>query len=90
MSSPEKPVPSYPNPLRGRSGIECIYARLRNDCIELETILEKASQGNSSVSERNLKRLDKSVTVMKVGFKIMKKAIRKINEERKPQLKSVG
>lgn len=50
------------------------YDRLRADCESLERLLES---NPCNLDEKALKRADKAVTVMKVGFKILKKAIKK-------------
>lgn len=60
--------------------IEQAYDALRFHCELLEEILEANAQG---LSDKTLKRSDKAVTVMKVGFKILKKAINKQHELRK-------
>lgn len=60
------------------------YAELRGHCNVLEHLLEQNREG---LDERTLKRIDKAVTVMKVGFKIMKKALR---EKAKPKLRVVA
>jgi hypothetical protein len=49
------------------------YEALRFHCARLEELLEANPHG---LDEQALKRSDKAVTVMKVGFKILKKAIR--------------
>jgi hypothetical protein len=48
------------------------YADLRRACSKLEKRI-----GKVDLSEKELKRLDKAITTMKVGFKIAKKVIRK-------------
>ena len=62
--------------------IAAAYRKLRQDASHLEkvlqTITEQAIDDRRQVepeimSEKELKRLDKAVTVMKVGFKIVKK-----------------
>jgi prefoldin subunit 5 len=60
--------------------IAAAYRKLRQDASHLEkvlqTITDSASMGcttNDTLTEKELKRLDKAVTVMKVGFKIVKK-----------------
>lgn len=54
--------------------IEEAYEGLRFHCARLEELLETNPSG---MDEKALKRSDKAVTVMKVGFKILKKAMRK-------------
>lgn len=56
-----------------RKVYQSLYQNLRADCAELEEMIAK----DSSFTTQDLKRLDKAVTVMKVGFKIMKKALKK-------------
>ena len=48
------------------------YVDLRRDCIAIEELIEHSSDFTSD----DLKRLDKAVTVMKVGFKMVKKVLR--------------
>ena len=56
-----------------------VYNELRNQCATLEELIEAGD-----FTEKELKRLDKSVTVMKAGFKMLKKVIkRQQTEERK-------
>lgn len=52
-----------------------IYNNLRCDCVELEELIEHATAAGT-LTEKELKRLDKAVTVMKVGFKIVKKVLK--------------
>lgn len=54
--------------------VEQAYDALRFHCERLEELLEANAGG---LNDKALKRSDKAVTVMKVGFKILKKAIRK-------------
>lgn len=54
--------------------IEQAYDALRFHCERLEELLEANAEGHG---DKALKRSDKAVTVMKVGFKILKKAIKK-------------
>lgn len=61
------------------------YETLRRTCNGLEHLLEHNAEG---LSDKALKRMDKAITVMKVGFKIMKKAIKKT--EAKPKLRVVA
>lgn len=62
--------------------VEEAYESLRFHCSRLEELLEANGQ---SLNEKALKRSDKAVTVMKVGFKILKKAIREV-----PKLRAVA
>lgn len=62
--------------------IEQAYDALRFHCERLEELLEANAEGQS---DKALKRSDKAVTVMKVGFKILKKATKK-----RPQLVSAA
>lgn len=48
------------------------YVDLRRDCIAIEELIERSSD----LTADDLKRLDKAVTVMKVGFKMVKKVLR--------------
>jgi hypothetical protein len=50
----------------------CSYTELRRAGIELEEVI-----GAGGFTEDELKRLDKAATVMKVGFKMVKKVLRK-------------
>lgn len=51
------------------------YSDLRQNCIDLEEIIASSQTGDSELSEEDLKRLDKAVTVMKVSFKLVKKVL---------------
>lgn len=51
------------------------YNDLRFTCHELEELIASV-EGSEDWSEKDLKRLDKAVTVMKVGFKIFKKVLK--------------
>ncbi len=62
-----------------------ILNNLKLQCFELEEHLEDAV----GLTEKDLKRLDKAVTVMKVGFKIMKK-VAKQKEKESARLKEVA
>ncbi len=64
------PYNCVPNP----PTIEQAYDAMRFHCERLEEILEANAQG---LNDKTLKRSDKAVTVMKVGFKILKRAIKK-------------
>ena len=48
-----------------------LYEEIRESCHAMEELI-----GQNSLPEKTLKRLDKAVTVMKVGFKIIKKALK--------------
>lgn len=52
------------------------YKNLRFETHEIEEIIA-AAEIDPDFSEQDIKRLDKAVTVMKAGFKMLKKAIRK-------------
>jgi hypothetical protein len=52
---------------------ERLYRGLRVHCCDLEELIDRDP---AAFTEKELKRLDKAVTVMKVGFKIMKKVVR--------------
>ena len=71
MSTPGSPYPGNPLPYP-YSEIEEAYVRLRAACIDIEILMELH---DDELTEKELKRLDKGVTVMKVGFKLVKKAI---------------
>ena len=51
--------------------IAAAYRKLRQDASHLEKVLQTIT--DDTLTEKELKRLDKAVTVMKVGFKIVKK-----------------
>lgn len=53
------------------------YANLRFECADLEAIIADAK----GLTEKDLKRLDKAVTVMKVAFKIVAKVLRQYGHE---------
>lgn len=55
----------------GRLG--AAYQKLRDACAELEGAIEDAERTHA-LDRKTLDRLDKAVTVMKVGFKVAKKA----------------
>jgi hypothetical protein len=84
------PYPCEPEPVRGpprdkkgrfipKSQIDGLaidqYNNLRFTCHELEELISVV-EDHPDWSEKDLKRLDKAVTVMKVGFKIMKKVLK--------------
>jgi hypothetical protein len=56
------------------------YHALRASCYELEKALGGIVPGSDGLAAKDIKRLDKAVTIMKVGFKLAKKALK----ERKP------
>ncbi len=69
-------IPGYPFSERlpyPYSDIEEAYVRLRQACIDIEGLIE---EHEDVLTEKELKRLDKGVTVIKVGFKLVKKAIK--------------
>lgn len=67
---PEKPPADEPTP--ESDAVLHTYQNMRLDCIELEELI-----GNGEgLSEKDLKRLDKAVTVIKVGFKLIKMVLR--------------
>jgi hypothetical protein len=56
--------------------IAAAYRKLRQDASHLEKVLQTITDQTTEehiMSEKELKRLDKAMTVMKVGFKIVKK-----------------
>lgn len=63
--------------------IEQAYENLRFACERLEEILEHEQE---TIPHKTFKRCDKAITVMKVGFKIIKKAI----SYKKPKLQVVA
>lgn len=54
-------------------GIACAYRDMRQACIDMEALIE----AQAGLSEQDLKRLDKAVTVMKVSFKLVKQVLRR-------------
>jgi hypothetical protein len=72
----DDPVPdrSDENPTPTEDRLRRDYANLRLDCADLEELLGSLP---SDLTAKDLKRLDKAVTVMKVGFKIVAKVLRK-------------
>ena len=74
---PVEPDPQTPDPQFPDEGVDMLraaYSNLRWECAELEAYIE---QMGFLHTEHDLKRLDKAVTVMKVGFKILKQVARK-------------
>lgn len=63
---PQEDDPPTPTDQIARS-----YANLRFECADLEAII-----GAGGISDKDLKRLDKAVTVMKVTFKIIARVLR--------------
>lgn len=74
MMSYPRPLPDRP-PDDPRMLFDAVYENLRADCSKLEHLLQHATE-NGTLAEKELKRLDKSVVVMKVGFKLLKKALK--------------
>jgi hypothetical protein len=66
--------PPWPRPWPRPRTIEEAYQALRAECANLEELIEAGP-----LTEKEAKRLDKAVVVMKAGLKIAKKAIRKSN-----------
>lgn len=73
--TPKKDSPAGVNdsPSAGEKALLLIYGDLRLDCDQLEEMLGAPS---SDLTEKDLKRLDKAVTIIKVGFKLIKKVLR--------------
>ena len=67
------PYPGRPWPIR-RKPYGIAYERLRAECETLECLIEA---DDAALSVKDRKRLDKAVTAMKIGFKILKKVARK-------------
>lgn len=68
------PVPDRENgPTPTEDRLRRDYANLRLDCADLEELLGASP---SDLTAKDLKRLDKAVTVMKVAFKIVAKVLR--------------
>lgn len=53
------------------------YMNLRAECIGLEEQLAALQNDSDEFSGHDLSELDKAVTVMKVGFKLMKRVLKK-------------
>lgn len=52
------------------------YVALRRECIGIEELIETSAEpGNGTLTAADLKRMDKAVTVMKAGFKMVKKVL---------------
>ncbi len=65
------PAP-WNTPWRGRQEpLLPVYNEMRDQCSALEELID-----TGNFTEKELKRLDKAVTVMKVGFKMLKKVIK--------------
>ncbi len=60
-------------PENGLTLLSSIYQDLRRDCVGLEEYLEAIEHQPGILTAKEIKRLDKAVTVMKVAFKIIKK-----------------
>lgn len=63
------PIPGDDDP---EKALRLHYEHLRAVCVEMERILG----ADHDLPPKMVKRLDKAVTVMKVGFKIAKKAMK--------------
>lgn len=73
---PQTPDPQFPDEGDGTTDqMRSLYTNLRFECAELEMLIERGEK-RGLLTEKELKRLDKAVTVMKVGFKILKKVAR--------------
>lgn len=71
------PVPEDDDP--NVRAIAATYVNLRAECDAFENLL-----GNGGgLTEKDAKRLDKAASVMKVGFKLMKKALKQHAKARK-------
>jgi hypothetical protein len=71
------PNPEFPD--EGEGVLDLMwasYASLRFECSELEALIE-VTETRGLLTEKDRMRLDKAVTVMKVGFKMLKKVARK-------------
>lgn len=68
---PLPPFPSVTEDLLARA-----YADLRADCIAVEEIIGALNERPGGFTDKDLKRLDKGVTVIKVGFKLIKMVLR--------------
>jgi hypothetical protein len=75
-----KPV-AWPTPPDGPtdpvSSLRRRYLELRASCHELEAALGSVLPGTGGLTAKDIKRLDKAVTVMKCGFKLAKKALKR-------------
>lgn len=70
---PNRDKTKFP-PIKDQMAIT-IYSNLRHEVHDLECLIESVAD-DPGWTEKDLKRLDKAVTVMKAGFKIMKKALK--------------
>jgi len=62
------------------------YRELRKACSRLEKLLQRITDADDrALTDKDLKRLDKAVTVMKVGFKIVKKVSGATKRDPAPQ-----
>lgn len=68
--APEPETPKDPTPTEDL--LARTYAGLRLEIAELEVLMA----GGEGLSERDLKRLDKGVVLMKVGAKLVKRVLR--------------
>lgn len=74
---PQMPDPQFPDEADGILDlIWASYSSIRFECSELEAYIE-AAEKRGPLTEKDRMRLDKAVTVMKVGFKIVKKVARR-------------
>lgn len=79
MSNYEHPVyvPKPNQPKQPPAEVENLartYCNLRQDCVEMEELL---AADPPALADKDRKRLDKAVTVMKVSFKLVAKVLRK-------------
>lgn len=65
--------PTAPPKPDDKEAIDHAYTTLRHAC----AALEEAIEARADLTDKQYKRLDKAVTVMKVGFKAVKKAMGK-------------
>lgn len=71
------PDPAAPEgPRREVEKVTDLYCRLRNDCEEFEELLGSWGTDPGELTAKDLKRLDKATTVLKIGFKLMKKVMK--------------
>lgn len=75
-----KPLPPKPTPEEeARTTFRIRINRVKKECIRLEELIENATLVEA-LSLKDLKRLDKAVTLIKVGLKIAKKATKEDNK----------
>ncbi len=72
--TPPAKEPEREKPTKEEDRLYRDYSNLRLDCIALEEFLGSDPHG---MSEKDLKRLDKAVTVMKVAFKLIARVLRR-------------